>query len=96
MGSNWVYLRLCLTRGHVGCMIHFLTSMQQNISKTTEHDTIRSFKPGRLGMVLYRQTIINQKIKVVIAIALFFFFPFEQIKTPLASTYLVKFRTFIP
>ncbi len=33
ISSHWVALRLCLSCGHVGCLIPRLIGIQQNISK---------------------------------------------------------------
>jgi uncharacterized UBP type Zn finger protein len=46
LGDTWVYLRLCLTCGHVGCCD---TSINKHATKhfhRTQHSIMRSFEPG--------------------------------------------------
>ncbi|MFL6460717.1 MAG: UBP-type zinc finger domain-containing protein [Nitrososphaeraceae archaeon] len=46
MGSDWVHLRLCLTRGHVGCCDSSPNKHGTRHFKSVSHPIIKSYEPG--------------------------------------------------
>jgi uncharacterized UBP type Zn finger protein len=46
MGSDWVYLRLCLSCGHVGCCDSSPNKHGNMDFKSTDHPVIKSYEPG--------------------------------------------------
>jgi uncharacterized UBP type Zn finger protein len=46
MGSSWVYLRLCLSCGHVGCCDQSINKHATKHFHATGHPVIRSYESG--------------------------------------------------
>jgi uncharacterized UBP type Zn finger protein len=46
IGGEWVHLRLCLTRGHVGCCDESPNRHATGHFRATGHPIIQSFEPG--------------------------------------------------
>ena len=46
-GDEWVYLRLCLTCGHVGCCDNSKNKHATKHFQKTKHPVIKSFQPGK-------------------------------------------------
>jgi uncharacterized UBP type Zn finger protein len=46
LGDEWVYLRLCLTCGHVGCCDSSKNKHATKHFHATGHPLIQSFEPG--------------------------------------------------
>jgi len=46
IGGNWVYLRICLTCGHVGCCDNSPNRHATKHFHATGHPVIQSFEPG--------------------------------------------------
>ncbi|MCS6303060.1 MAG: UBP-type zinc finger domain-containing protein [Nitrospira sp.] len=45
-GDTWVYLRLCLSCGHVGCCDSSKNTHATKHFHKTHHPIVRSFEPG--------------------------------------------------
>ncbi|WP_320784499.1 UBP-type zinc finger domain-containing protein [Streptomyces sp. CRN 30] len=46
LGSPWVHLRLCLTRGHVGCCDSSPNKHARRHAAADAHPIVQSLKPG--------------------------------------------------
>ena len=46
LGDRWVYLRLCMTRGHVGCCDSSKNRHATKHFHATRHPITRSIEPG--------------------------------------------------
>ncbi len=46
IGSDWVYIRLCLSCGHVGCCDQSPNRHATGHFGRTKHPVMRSFEPG--------------------------------------------------
>jgi hypothetical protein len=48
IGSTWVHLRLCMTRGHVGCCDSSPHRHARQHSRHQHHPIVRSLEPGEI------------------------------------------------
>ncbi|UCH61584.1 MAG: UBP-type zinc finger domain-containing protein [Anaerolineales bacterium] len=46
LGDDWVYLRLCMICGHVGCCDNSKNKHATKHYHSTDHPLIKSFEPG--------------------------------------------------
>ena len=46
IGDTWVHLRLCMSRGHVGCCDESKNRHATKHCQATGHPIIKSFEPG--------------------------------------------------
>ena len=52
-GDAWVYLRVCMTCGHVGCCDNSKNKHATKHYHTTGHPVIQSFEPGETWLWCY-------------------------------------------
>lgn len=58
MGSDWVYLRLCLTCGHVGCCDNSPNKHATKHAKETKHPVVQTFEPEPIWLYCYEDDML--------------------------------------